>query len=317
DCIKYNATSFGYVGELCRYLYDQEPSPKDRQHKVYKIVGNGLRPAIWREFKARFGIERIHEFYASSEGNVGFSNLFNFDYTVGFTPKVHKMVKYDVETSQPIRGSDGFLVEVDKLEPGLMIGLISEDAPFDGYTDPEKTKKTIIEDAFESGDRWFNSGDVMRSIGFNHAQFVDRLGDTFRWKGENVSTTEVESILEEFDQITNVVTYGVEISNTNGRAGMSALNLDVAEDAFDWSKLFEFAQENLPSYAIPVFVRVRKDLVDTTGTFKYKKADLKKEAYYTDQCQGDAVYVLLPGEKTYTKLDMELAEKIDAGAFRF
>jgi citronellyl-CoA synthetase len=317
DCIKYGATSFGYVGELCRYLLNVPPSPKDRAHKVYKVIGNGLRPAVWNEFKERFGISRVHEFYASSEGNVGFTNAFNVDMTVGFTPMNWSLVKYNEETGNIIRNKDGYATEVKKGQPGLLVGFIEPQAPYDGYTDEEKTKKTILKDVFEQGDSYFNTGDVMRHIGFNHAQFVDRLGDTFRWKGENVSTTEVESSIHEHEQISDSVVYGVEIPNTNGRAGMAAIFMKDQNEDLDVDVLLEKLQEQLPSYAVPVFLRVSKSHIDTTGTFKYKKSDLKKDAFYLEKCGKDKLFVLLPGEKKYSSITESTLENINAGQYRF
>lgn len=317
DCIKYGATGFGYVGELCRYLLNQQPSPKDREHKVYKMVGNGLRPSVWNEFKERFGIKRVHEFYASSEGNAAFANLFNMDMTVGFSPLKFSLVKYDEETGMPVRNEQGFAENVVDGEPGLLLGKITDESPYDGYTDPEKTKKTILDDVFEKGDSWFNSGDVMRHIGFNHAQFVDRLGDTFRWKGENVSTTEVESVIHEYEQIEDSVVYGVEIPNTNGRAGMAILFLKGEESEFNFDAFHAHMKDQVPSYAVPLFLRVRKGSADTTGTFKFKKADLKKEAFYIDRCEGESIYVLLPGKTQYQKADQAMIDAIDAGQYGF
>ncbi len=226
DVRKHNCTAFGYVGELCRYLNEQPEKPNDADNPVHTIVGNGLRPSIWKQFKARFGIERVVELYASSEGNVAFTNVFNFDNTVGFSPVSYAIVKYDKEADEPVRDKNGHMIKVGKGESGLMLGEITDKTPFDGYTDPEKTEKAIFRDVFKKGDAWFNTGDMMRDIGFRHAQFVDRLGDTFRWKGENVSTTEVEQILDGFEQIVESVVYGVEIPGTNGRAGMAELRLD-------------------------------------------------------------------------------------------
>ncbi|HAR61822.1 MAG TPA: long-chain-acyl-CoA synthetase, partial [Alcanivorax sp.] len=155
--------------------------------------------------------------------NVAFTNVFNFDNTVGFSPVSYAIVKYDKEADEPVRDDKGFMIKVGKGESGLMLGEITDKTPFDGYTDKDKTEKAIFRDVFKKGDAWFNTGDMMRDIGFRHAQFVDRLGDTFRWKGENVSTTEVEQILDGFEQIVESVVYGVEIPGTNGRAGMAEL----------------------------------------------------------------------------------------------
>ncbi|GLQ33638.1 long-chain-acyl-CoA synthetase [Litoribrevibacter albus] len=314
DCRKYDATAIGYVGELCRYLINAPASAEDRNHSVTKMIGNGLRPGIWKDFKQRFNIQNVFELYASSEGNVGFSNIFNFDCTVGFSPVPYAIVKYDKEADQPIRDSKGFLQPVKKGEVGLLIGEICPKAPFDGYNDPEKTKSCILENVFKQGDRYFNTGDLMRHMGYRHAQFVDRVGDTFRWKGENVSTTEVEHILNEHPDVSESVCYGVEIQDTNGRAGMVAVTPH-ENIAFDPNKLMSHLNSELPSYAVPVFIREQQQL-QTTGTFKYQKHTLKDEAFNPEKV-SDKLWVLLPGEQAYTEVDPTLYSKIQAGEFRF
>jgi len=215
-----------------------------------------------------------------------------------------------------VRDSKGFMIKVKKGEAGLMLGEITDKTPFDGYTDPEKTEKAIFRDVFEKGDAWFNTGDMMRDIGFRHAQFVDRLGDTFRWKGENVSTTEVEQILDGFEQIVESVVYGVEIPGTNGRAGMAELRLDRPHDQVDHDALTAYLKRELPPYAIPVFLRVTDHSVDTTGTFKHQKNKLKEEKYDLSK-HDDPVYVLLPGESSYQRLTPEMQKDIDGQKYRF
>ncbi|ASK34218.1 long-chain-acyl-CoA synthetase [Alcanivorax sp. N3-2A] len=316
DTRRYNCTAFGYVGELCRYLHEQPGKADDANNPVHTIVGNGLRPSIWKQFKERFGIERVVELYASSEGNVAFTNVFNFDNTVGFSPVSYAIVKYDKEADHPVRDDKGFMIKVGKGESGLMLGEISEETPFDGYTDPEKTEKAIFRDVFEKGDAWFNTGDMMRDIGFRHAQFVDRLGDTFRWKGENVSTTEVEQMLDGYEQVVESVVYGVEIPNTNGRAGMAELRLNVAPEQLDSKGLCAHLKTELPPYAIPVFLRITDHGMETTGTFKHQKNKLKEQKYDLNQV-SDPVYVLLPGEDCYQRLTPDIQNGIDGGQYRF
>lgn len=317
DVQKYNATAIGYVGELCRYLMDAPPSEQDRNHRVTKMIGNGMRPNIWDKFKQRFGVEEVLELYASSEGNVGFSNLFNFDNTVGFSPVPFAIIQYDKEKDQAIRDKKGYCIKVKKGETGLLIGKITNRTPFDGYTDPEKNKSSIMNDVFTKGDSYFITGDLVRDIGCRHAQFVDRLGDTFRWKGENVSTTEVENICSEYDKITEAVVYGVEIPNTNGRAGMAAITLkDGAElDEHDLSKMAQAFRKELPSYAVPVFLRVQKTL-ETTGTFKYQKSKLKEEAYDTSKT-SDRILILLPNTEAYCDINNEIMDNIQQYNYRF
>ena len=317
DVQKYNASAIGYVGELCRYLMDAPESSIDRAHRVTKMIGNGMRPNIWDKFKQRFGIEEILELYASSEGNVGFSNVLNFNNTVGFSPVPYAIIQYDKEKDQPILNSKGFCQKVAKGDVGLLIGKITHRSPFDGYTDPEKNKSSIMKNVFSKGDSYFVTGDLVRDIGFRHAQFIDRLGDTFRWKGENVSTTEVENICSEYDKIAEAVVYGVEIPNTNGRAGMAAITLKEGAElnAEDLSSMVKAFKKDLPSYAVPVFLRVQKNL-ETTGTFKYQKSKLKEEAFYPDKT-SDRLLILLPHADAYTDITSEILSNIEQYKYRF
>lgn len=317
DVQKFDASAIGYVGELCRYLMDAPPSELEKGHRVTKMIGNGMRPNIWDKFKQRFGIEEILELYASSEGNVGFSNVFNFDNTVGFSPTPYAIIQFDKEKNAPIHDDEGHCIKVKKGEVGLLIGKITRRSPFDGYTDPEKNKSVILKDVFKSGDAYFNTGDLVRDIGFRHAQFVDRLGDTFRWKGENVSTTEVENMVCEYDKITEAVVYGVEIPNTNGRAGMAAITLtDGAElNTQDLAQMFATFKKCLPAYAVPVFLRIQKQ-VETTGTFKYQKSKLKEQAFDPAKT-SERLLVLLPNSSAYTDITQEVFDNIQAYQYRF
>lgn len=314
DVQRYQATCFGYIGELCRYLLNQPETAAEKNNSLRCMIGNGLRPSIWAEFKARFGVEQITEFYASSEGNIGFTNVFNFDNTVGFSPATYAIVRYDLENDQAVRGKKGFLEKAKKGEAGLLISEISAKWPFDGYTDPAKSEAAILRNVFKKGDAWFNTGDLMRDIGCKHAQFVDRLGDTFRWKGENVSTTEVENVLGAFPGVEDAVVYGVEIPGTNGRCGMAALRLSEGQQ-LDGAALAAHLDAELPVYAAPLFIRLLGE-VETTGTFKYKKADLKQAAYDPTRVQ-EPLWVRLPGESCFTPLDHALFRAISQQAYRF
>ena len=278
------------------------------------MIGNGLRPSIWSEFKSRFGIQRVVEFYGSSEGNLAFINLLNFDNTVGYSPVTYAVVQYDLENDQPLFNARGYMQKAKLGEPGLLLGEISKLAPFEGYTDPAKSEAAILRNVFKQGDAWFNTGDLMRDLGCKHAQFVDRLGDTFRWKGENVSTNEVESLLGAFPGIEDAVVYGVEIPQTNGRCGMAALRLS-AGARLDGQALAEYLDKAMPAYAAPLFIRLLTE-VDVTGTFKYKKSDLKQTAY-DPSLTGDPLLVRLPGSKAFEALTNALHAKILQGDFRF
>ena len=317
DVQKFNASAIGYVGELCRYLIDAPATELDRAHRVTKMIGNGMRPNIWGKFKERFGVQEVLELYASSEGNVGFSNIFNFDNTVGFSPTPYAIVEFDKEKNELVRDKKGHCKKVKTGEVGLLIGKITSRSPFDGYTDPEKNKSVILKDVFTKGDSYFNTGDLVRDIGFRHAQFVDRLGDTFRWKGENVSTTEVENMVCEYHKIAEAVVYGVEIPNTNGRAGMAAITLVDGEELneADLSAMVNVFKKYLPSYAIPVFLRVQAK-VETTGTFKYQKNKLKEDAFNPAKT-SERLLVLLPGATAYCDVNAEIFNNIQNYQYRF
>jgi len=316
DVRRYRATTIGYVGELCRYLVDQPLSADDSRHDVRKMIGNGLRPGAWSEFKGRFAVEHICELYAASDGNIGFTNVLNFDNTIGFSLMAWELVAYDHDTGEPLRSADGFMRKVGKGEEGLLLARIDEKAPLDGYTDPQKTARVVLQDVFTKGDRYFNTGDLLRNIGFGHAQFVDRLGDTYRWKGENVSTTEVENLLLLHPHISEAVAYGVEIPNTNGRAGMAAITPAESLATLDFAELLAFARERLPSYAVPLFLRVKVKM-ETTGTFKYQKTRLKNEAFDPGQTGGDPIYAWLPGTQTYSRVTEQVLAEILNGKHRY
>lgn len=317
DVQKFDASAIGYVGELCRYLMDAPSSELEKGHRVKKMIGNGMRPNIWDKFKNRFGIEEVLELYASSEGNVGFSNVFNFDNTVGFSPTPYAIVEFDKDKNEPVRDAKGHCKRVKKSTTGLLIGKITRRSPFDGYTDPEKNKSVIMKDVFCKGDAYFNTGDLVRDIGFRHAQFVDRLGDTFRWKGENVSTTEVENMLTEYDKIVEAVVYGVEIPNTNGRAGMAAITLkpEAELNDTDLKEMLSCFKKCLPAYSVPVFLRIQQQ-VETTGTFKYQKNKLKEQAFDPSKT-NERLLVCLPGADAYCDVTEEVFTNIQAYQYRF
>jgi citronellyl-CoA synthetase len=315
DVQKFDATAFVYIGELCRYLMQQPEDPRDPDNSIRKIVGNGLRPDIWMDFKNRFDISEIYEFYGSSEGNLAFANMLNLDQTVGLCPLPHAIVKYDVDAGEPIRGENGFLQKVARGESGLLLGRIGRRSPFFGYTDKEATEKKIVRNGFEEGDAWYDTGDLLRDIGFGHAQFVDRLGDTFRWKGENVSTTEVEAVVNSFAQVSQSSVYGVAIPGTDGRAGMASVIVESEVADFDFDGLLGVAREGLPSYALPLFIRLSTEL-ETTETLKIRKSECKKDGFDPARV-ADPLYVLLPGSSSYAPMTQALYEEIVDGKHRF
>jgi citronellyl-CoA synthetase len=314
---EHGTTCFIYIGELCRYLVATPAQPDDHRNPLRSVMGNGLRPDIWPVFKSRFGIRRIAEFYGASEGNVAFANLLNKDCTVGMTSVRHALVRYDIDADEIMRDANGRCVPAAPGEPGLLLGHISPDAVFEGYTNAEATEKKIVRDAFESGDAWFNSGDLMRTVdvgfalGYPHYQFVDRIGDTFRWKSENVSTNEVGEIINAFQQIRFSNVYGVTIPGTDGRAGMAALTLAPGTTALDLEGFSQHVMRELPAYARPVFLRVEPE-IDVTGTFKMVKGALRDEGYDLSRVR-DPLFVLKPGSSRYEPLDAEFAAEIGRG----
>jgi fatty-acyl-CoA synthase len=309
EVITMDATSFIYIGELCRYLLNQPPKPTDRAHKVRVIVGNGLRPDIWDEFTRRFGIKRVVEFYAASEGNTAFINIFNIPKSTGVNPLPLAYVEYDPETGDPVRDDDGRVHRVPPGQPGLLISPVTRLSPFDGYTDKSASEKKLVRNAFKDGDVWFNSGDVMSPQGMGHAAFADRLGDTFRWKGENVATTDVEAPLAADPNVEECTVFGVEVPDTGGRAGMAAVKLkDGAQ--FDGKALAARLYDALPGYSVPLFLRLVTSL-ETTTTFKSRKVDLRTQAY--GPAVADPLYVLLGREEGYVPFYAEYPAEVAAG----
>jgi fatty-acyl-CoA synthase len=309
EVIATEATAFIYIGEICRYLLNQPAKPTDRRHKVRVIAGNGLRPEIWDEFTKRFSIARVCEFYASSEGNTAFINIFNVPRSTGVFPMPLAYVEYDPDTGQPLRDASGRVRRVPAGQPGLLLSPVNRLQPFDGYTDKESTEKKLVRNAFREGDCWFNSGDVMSPQGMGHAAFVDRLGDTFRWKGENVATTQVEAALACDASVEECTVFGVEIPRTGGRAGMAAVQLREGAE-FDGKSLARAAYDELPAYALPLFVRVVKTL-EHTSTFKSRKVELREQAYGSDV--EDPLYVLAGRDEGYVPFYDEYPEEVAAG----
>ena len=309
DVLRYDATAFVYIGEVCRYLLNQPEKDSDRKHKVRVIAGNGLRPDIWDEFSERFGISRICEFYAASEGNTAFMNVFNMPKTAGMSPTPVAFVEYDPESGDPVRDDNGRVKKVADGKPGLLLSKVTSFMPFDGYTDKDATEKKLVRDAFKKGDTWFNTGDLMRPQGMAHAAFTDRLGDTFRWKGENVATTDVEAAVDHDENVDEVTVYGVEVPGTDGRAGMAAIVLKDGKE-FDGKSLASVVYDHLPNYAVPLFVRVVGEL-EQTSTFKSKKVDLRDQGYSSDI--EDPLYVLKGRDEGYVEYYDSYAEDVKDG----
>lgn len=315
DVRKYNASSFIYIGEICRYLMNAPPSPKDREHRVRKIIGNGMRPDIWESFKNRFGVEEVVEFYASSDGNLSFANTLNINGSVGWCASTFAIVQYDTESEEPVRDRKGFMKKVKTGEVGLMLSEITEIFPFAGYVDKAENERKLFRNVFKKGDVWFNAGDLMRDIGFKHAQFVDRVGDTFRWKGENVATAEVEEIIHQYPGVDTCTVYGVSIPHTDGRAGMAAIIPAVPQEEFDLKAFGDYLKEELPTYARPLFLRFCT-CFEMTDTHKIKKTALKKAGFDKVGPQ-EKIYVLLPGADAYCEIDADIRDRIQQGGYAF
>ncbi len=319
DCVKYEATMFQYIGELCRYLLNSPEAPEEREHKIRICVGNGLRPDIWQKFQDRFALPRILEFYGATEGNV---TLFNFDGRLGaigrlpwYFKHLHNstLVKIADGTLSPVRGEDGLCVKVETGKPGECLGKISNvpRTMFDGYSNQVESKKKILRDVLEDGDAWFRTGDLMKQDKEGYFYFVDRIGDTFRWKGENVSTSEVAEIISSFDNIREINVYGVKVPHTEGRAGMAAIKTDYK---IDMDELHRYVEIKLPDYARPLFLRIQSE-IDVTGTFKHRKVDLVKQGFNPTTI-NEPLYFDDPTSDSYVPLNADLYRLIELGQIR-
>lgn len=315
EVVAEDCTMFVYIGELCRYLVNHEPSPDETRHKLRMAFGNGLRPDIWPVMKQRFRIPEILEFYGSTEGNV---SLFNFDGregAVGRAPRWLRkrfnvrIIQFDVENEKPIRGPNGFCIEAGPGQVGECIGQIRSDvrAQYTGYVDRAASEKKVLHDVFETGDSWFATGDLMRIDADGYLYFVDRIGDTFRWKGENVSTNEVAERLQAAPGVRHANVYGVAVDGAEGRAGMAAL---VVDDSFDIMAFGAHVATELPLYAQPLFVRILPAM-DTTGTFKMRKMDLVADGYDPTKVKGPLFFH--DPKRGYVKITKAVFDKIAAG----
>lgn len=316
DVRRYDATAILYIGELCRYLVNTHPQG-DKSHRVRVAVGNGLRPDVWVPFQELFGIPEIREFYAATEAP-GF--LFNTTGHVGaigvMPPEVlnwMRLVKFDVDAEEHVRDARGFCVPAARGEVGELVVRLPKRlklaiTEFRGYTDEEATKKKILENVFEKGDRYFRSGDLLRVDEDGYAYFVDRIGDTFRCKGENVSTAEVADVLSAAPGVEEVTVIGVRVPPHDGQFGLAAV---VPKGEFDPVSFFETAK-TLPSYAQPRFVRVLGEL-QKTGTFKVQKSELRRDGIDPNAASGP---IYLRTEQGYVRMDEALHRAVLAGEAR-
>ncbi len=322
DVARHQCTLFQYIGELCRYLVNSPPHPLERTHRLRLCCGNGLRPDIWRDFQARFSIPLIVEFYAATEGNV---TLFNFEGKPGAVGRIPwflkhtfptAIVKFDIDSEMPIRNAQGFCEKAAPGEVGEAIAKIIKDPSkpagrFEGYSDPRENEHKILRDVFAPGDSWFRSGDLMREDADGYFYFVDRIGDTYRWKGENVSTAEIGEILCGFESIREANVYGVTVPGHEGRIGMAAI---VCDPDLDFTQLRRYLATRLPDYARPIFLRLR-GAIEVTATFKQKKIDLVKEGFDPTLIR-DAIYFDDPRQQAYVRLDAMLHGEIVSGVVR-
>ncbi|XP_026797866.3 long-chain fatty acid transport protein 6 [Pangasianodon hypophthalmus] len=320
DCIKYEVTVFQYIGELCRYLINQPKTPEEMAHKVRIAAGSGLRADVWKEFSRRFGKIRICEAYGLTEASIGFVNYTTEIGPIGRASYFNKhslpfeFLKCDPETYEPIRTDKGRCLKVNKGEVGLLVAPLSFTNPFLGYAgNKTMSEKKLLRDVFKEGDVYFNTGDLMLQDHRDFVYFKDRIGDTFRWKGENVATTEVSEVLGCLEFLEDVNVYGVTVPGYEGRAGMAAVVLKEDHD-LDGESLYNHLVQNLPRYAWPWFLRVQAFL-DVTDTFKQQKKKLVEDGFCPKAVHAP-LYFLDSSKKTYIPLSQSVYNDIVSGKIR-
>ncbi|HYA72314.1 MAG TPA: AMP-binding protein, partial [Roseiarcus sp.] len=319
DVARWDCTIFQYIGELCRYLVAAPPCPEEKTHKLRLACGNGLSAEVWRAFSARFGAPQILEFYAATEGNVTLYNVEGKVGAIGHAPAflaardAIALARFDYEAETPWRGPDGFCARCADGETGEALGRIGAEPSqrFEGYTQREETEKKILRDVFAPGDAWMRTGDLMRRDTEGFYYFVDRVGDTFRWKGENVATSQVAAALAAAPGIVEAVVYGVAVPGAEGRAGMALIAAEGPPDLEDVARRLEA----LPRYARPLFLRVRRSL-DVTSTFKPKRRETANEGFDPARVD-DPLYVFDAERQAYVALDAARFAAIQSGAMRF
>jgi acyl-CoA synthetase (AMP-forming)/AMP-acid ligase II len=305
DVRKFDASIFVYIGELCRYLLNGPKSPNERSHRLRLGVGNGLRGDIWEAFQRRFGVPLIREFYGATEGNAPLVNFEGRPGMIGRLKPGQVLVRCDESTGEIRRTREGRCEEVSEGEKGILLVHINPLFAFDGYLDKKATEKKVVTDAFRKGDKYFNSGDILNLHDNHWVSFADRVGDTFRWKGENVSTNEVAEVLNKAPGVLESNVYGVAVPGSEGKAGMASLNVS---DNFDVGNLGPYVLHNFPAYQRPYFVRVQRDM-RVTGTFKHQKVAYRDEGYDPRKVE-DPLY-FLDGDK-YVRIDEKLYKRLAA-----
>ncbi|MGO4884475.1 MAG: AMP-binding protein, partial [Bryobacteraceae bacterium] len=322
EVVRWDCTLFQYIGELCRYLLHAEPSHAEHTHQIRIACGNGLRPDVWDKFQTRFQIPQIVEFYAATEGGLSLFNVEGKCGSIGRVPGylAHRfapvLIQYDVDKDEPVRNSQGFCNRCAANEIGEAIAQITEDpshagSRFEGYTSQEDSRNRILHDVFQPGDKWARTGDLMRKDEQGFFYFVDRIGDTFRWKGENVATCEVAEALCAFPGVRQANVYGVAIPGADGRAGMATL---VTDPEIDLHALREHLIGRLPHYARPLFLRIRSEM-EVTGTFKYTKTELVRQGY-DPGATADVLYFNDPEYQAFVRIDQALHGRIQSGEIR-
>jgi fatty-acyl-CoA synthase len=320
DVVVGECTIFQYIGELCRYLLQSAPHRLETTHRLRLCSGNGLRGDVWERFQQRFQIPQILEFYAATEGNVSLYNCEGKPGAIGRTPTflAHRfpveLISCDTDTGEPLRNAAGLCIRCGIDEPGEAIGQIAAESSsaarhFDGYTDAEASDRKILHNVLVAGDRWFRTGDLMRKDKAGYYYFIDRVGDTFRWKGENVSTTEVAAVVASCPGVTDAVVYGVTVPGTEGRAGMAAITTD---EQFSFARLAEHLRTNLPEYARPVFVRLCRE-IGMTGTFKLTKGSLAREGLFPS---ADTIWFSDRRHQAYVRCDVSVLGQIQEGVLQ-
>jgi fatty-acyl-CoA synthase len=322
DVTRFDCTLFQYIGELCRYLVQAPPHTREGEHRLRLACGNGLRPDVWNAFKDRFRIPQILEFYAATEGNFSLYNAEGEPGAIGRIPPFlarrlpTALIGLDIEKGEPVRDPDGYCIRCAANQVGEAIGRIPRPREgvggrFEGYTNEQDTRKKILRNVFEPGDAWFRTGDLMRRDERGFFYFVDRIGDTFRWKGQNVATSEVSEAMTEFAGVQEANVYGVTVAGTDGRVGMAAI---VVDERFDLARFRAHLDARLPGYARPLFLRILGEM-EVTATFKHKKSDLARSGY-DPTLTDDAIYFNDAGCGAFVPLDKTLYARIQGGAIR-
>ncbi|KAE9367888.1 acetyl-CoA synthetase-like protein [Stipitochalara longipes BDJ] len=321
DVTESKATRILYVGELCRYLVTSQPSPYDKAHNCIVAAGNGLRGEIWEKFKERFNIPEIREFYRSTEGLAKFDNVASGVWgagKVGFAGPIRRFMETDTfiikvdESGEPYRDPKTGFCERAKLgEPGEAIGRVKSRALLTEYLNNDKaTNEKIMTDVFVKGDMWQKMGDLVIMEPSGWVRFHDRMGDTFRWKGENVSAGEVRDHIAKLDGVLDAVVYGVKLDSYDGQAGAAALTIDAPEALFMKDLYAGLKKTGLPSYAMPRLVRITKE-IEANATFKKSKNDLIKKSWKQAEAGTDKLYWL--DGQTYRPLDESAWGVIETG----